>query len=54
VWWKDIRVEVYGWNSAAKIVLFNGKPLASRTLPLSHGLAITIPVGTQAFHLQLR
>jgi alpha-glucosidase len=53
-WWKDIRVEIYGWKPSAKSALLNGKPLKSIALPIDHGFAITIPADSKGFDLELR
>jgi alpha-glucosidase len=53
-WWKEIRVEIYGWKPSANIVLLNGEPLQATVSPIDHGIAITIPARSEKFDLQLR
>jgi alpha-glucosidase len=53
-WWKNIRVEVYGWNPTAREARLNGKPLASGISAVSNGIAITIPAELSGFELRLR
>jgi alpha-glucosidase len=53
-WWKEIRVEIYGWTPSANTALLNGKPLQSTVSPIDHGFAITIPARSEKFDLQLR
>jgi alpha-glucosidase len=53
-WWKDIRVEVYGWKASANTASLDGNPLQSKASAISHGLAITIPASSKGFDLRLR
>jgi alpha-glucosidase len=53
-WWKNVRVEVYGWKPSTKVALLNGKALPSAPSQISNGVAITIATSPQAFDLQLR
>jgi alpha-glucosidase len=53
-WWKEIRVEIYGWKPSANTVLLNGEPLQATVSPIDHGFAITIPAYSEKFELQLR
>ena len=53
-WWKDVRVEIYGWKSVANTASLDGKPLQSKASAINHGLAITIPGSSKGFDLQLR
>ena len=53
-WWKEIRVEVYGWTPSANIAQLNGAALASTAEPISNGVSITIPASSKGFDLQLR
>lgn len=53
-WWKDIRVEVYGWKPVANTASLDQKPLQSRAAAISHGVAITIPARSKGFDLRLQ
>ena len=53
-WWKEIRVEIYGWKPSANTASLNGKPLLSTVSPVEHGFAISIPASSQRFELELR
>ncbi|MDQ2842456.1 MAG: DUF5110 domain-containing protein [Acidobacteriota bacterium] len=53
-WWKEIRVEIYGWTPSANTGSLNGEPLQSTVSPIDHGFAITIPARPENFELQLR
>jgi alpha-glucosidase len=53
-WWKGIRVEIYGWKTAAHTALLNNNPLDATASPIGNGLAITIPTNSNGFELQLR
>jgi len=53
-WWKEIRVEIYGWKPSANTASLNGEPLQSTVSPIDHGFAITIPASSERFELQLR
>jgi alpha-glucosidase len=53
-WWKNIRVEIYGWKTAAHSSLLNNNPLDATASPIKNGLAITIPADAKGFDLQLR
>jgi alpha-glucosidase len=53
-WWKEIRVEIYGWTPSANTVSLNGEPLQSTISPIDHGFAITIPARSERFDLQLK
>jgi alpha-glucosidase len=53
-WWKEIRVEIYGWKPSANIATLNSTPLQSKASPINHGVAITIPSDSNGFNLQLR
>ena len=53
-WWKEIRVEIYGWKPSANTASLNGKPLLSAISPSDHGLAITIPASSKKFELELK
>ena len=53
-WWKEIRIEIYGWTPSANTASLNGKPIQSTASPIDHGFAITIPARSESFDLQLR
>lgn len=53
-WWKQIRIEIYGWKPSANTASLDGKPLRSTATPIDHGVAITIPGNSKGFELQLR
>jgi alpha-glucosidase len=53
-WWKNIRVEVYGWKPSANTASLNSRPLPSAAGPISNGYAITVPASSKGFELQLR
>lgn len=52
-WWKNIRIEIYGWKPSAHTELLNGKALQSPASPIDHGVAITIPSSAEGFELSL-
>lgn len=52
-WWKEIRVEVYGWKSSATAASLNGKALPSSVSPISHGVAVTVPFSAKGFNLEI-
>jgi len=42
-WWKEVRVEMYGWNEQRNQVLINGRANASTAInPLPHGMSLTV------------
>jgi alpha-glucosidase len=41
-WWRDLRVEVYGWKSQQNSALLNGKAMPTGASPIPYGLAITV------------
>jgi alpha-glucosidase len=53
-WWKDLRIEIYGWKPAAKAGLLNNKPLSSAFASIPNGLVITVPDDGRGVDLQLR
>ncbi len=53
-WWKDIRIEVYGWTPSANTAQLDGAALSSKAASISKGIAITIPASSKGFDLQLR
>jgi alpha-glucosidase len=53
-WWKNIRIEIYGWKPSAHTALLNGKALQSSASPIDHGVAITIPSSAEGFELSLK
>ena len=53
-WWKQIRVEVYGWKPSANTATLDGKPLRSTATPIDHGVVITVPSSSKGFELRLR
>jgi alpha-glucosidase len=53
-WWKNIRVEVYGWKPSTNAATLDGKPLKTAPFVISNGVAITIPVNSKGFDLQLK
>jgi alpha-glucosidase len=53
-WWKEIRVEVYGWKPSASAASLDGKTVRLSATPVNHGLAVTIPENAKGFDLTLR
>jgi alpha-glucosidase len=53
-WWKDLRIEIYGWKPAAKAGLLNNKRLSSAFASIPNGLVITVPDDGRGVDLQLR
>ena len=53
-WWKELRIEVYGWNPTVRQGLVNGKPLSSTFASIPNGLAITVPDDGHGLDLVLR
>jgi alpha-glucosidase len=55
-WWKQMHVEVYGWDSGTVSVRQNGKPpVALRTVQsTTHMLSVEIPGETQGSDLEFR
>lgn len=53
-WWKDIRVEIYGWKPSANSASLNGQPVESGVSPIDHGFAIAVPANSKGFDLQLK
>ena len=54
-WWKQIRVEIYGWNQLHDQVLINGKVEAQTAiLPLPHGISLTFVDEGKGENLQVR
>ena len=53
-WWKQIRVEIYGWKPSARTATLNGKALEPGIAAITNGIAITIPADAKGFRLQLR
>jgi alpha-glucosidase len=53
-WWKNIRVEIYGWKPSASSASLNGQPLQSGISPIDHGFAVTVPANSRGFDLQLK
>jgi len=54
-WWKEIRVEIYGWNQLHDQVLINGKAgTQTAIVPLPHGISLTFVDEGNGENLQLR
>ena len=53
-WWKDIRVEVYGWRQGFSRVTAGGKALSVTSAPVSRGFSFTIPDEGQGMDLTLQ
>lgn len=53
-WWKDIRVEVYGWKPREHIATLNGKRITTALTSISHGFAVSIPGDKHGFKLWFR
>ena len=53
-WWKDIRIEVYGWKPSAKSASLNGQAVESAISPIDHGFAVVVPASSKGFDLQLK
>jgi alpha-glucosidase len=53
-WWKDIRVEVYGWKQGINRLTAAGKALSVTSAPFSHGFSFTIPDDGQGMDLTLQ
>jgi alpha-glucosidase len=54
-WWKEIRVEIYGWNQIHDRVLINGKAgTQTAIVPLPHGVSLTFVDEGNGENLQLR
>lgn len=53
-WWKDIRVEVYGWKTTASMATLNGEPLGAAVTSIPNGLTVTIPASSKAWNLHLQ
>jgi alpha-glucosidase len=54
-WWKEIRVEIYGWNQLHDQVLINGKAETQTTIvPLTHGISVTFVDEGKGENLQVR
>lgn len=53
-WWKNIRVEVYGWKPSAGAAALDGRPLASGVSAISNGIAVTVPANAKGFQLRIR
>lgn len=52
-WWKDIRVEVYGWKPSTRTASLNGQPFHGAVTTIQNGLAVTIPANSQGFNLEI-
>jgi alpha-glucosidase len=54
-WWKQLQVEVYGWNQGPSHILINGKTEIPSTLdPVRHMISLTIPDGGHGTDLEIR
>ncbi len=54
-WWKEIRVEIYGWNQLHEHLLINGKAETHTAIvPLLHGISLTFVDEGNGENLQLR
>jgi alpha-glucosidase len=53
-WWKEIRIELYGWKPSANTVSINGQPSSVPVANLDHGISITLPDHGQGFDLDLK
>ena len=52
-WWKNLRVEVYGWKPVKNTALVNGKTSPEAAAPIANGLAITFPDDSRGVELHL-
>jgi alpha-glucosidase len=53
-WWKELRLEVYGWSPAQRAVLVDGR---SASLPIENGnnfVAVTVPDSGQGTTVELQ
>ena len=41
-WWKNLRVEIYGWTPQQNSALLNGQAMPTGASPIPNGLAITV------------
>jgi alpha-glucosidase len=53
-WWKEIRVEVYGWKPSANAAHLDGATLYASIEPAGSGFVITVPANAKGFDLELR
>lgn len=53
-WWKNLRIEVYGWKPAAHQISVNGKTIQAQSVSLPHGFAIAIPDDGRGAELHFR
>ncbi|MGC1781192.1 MAG: TIM-barrel domain-containing protein [Acidobacteriaceae bacterium] len=53
-WWKEIRLEIYGWEPREHTVFLNGNPLHSPLVESSNSVAFTIPDDANGADLQLK
>ena len=53
-WWKEIRVEIYGWDQLHDRVVINGKAETQTAIvPLPHGISLTFVDEGKGENLQL-
>jgi hypothetical protein len=53
-WWKQIRVEIYGWMPSKNKVLVNGVAIATRINRGEHNVTFDIPVDGSASTVEVR
>jgi alpha-glucosidase len=53
-WWKNLRVEIYGWKPSVESLLVNGKAAHSAVESLPHAFAVTIPDDARGVELSLQ
>jgi alpha-glucosidase len=53
-WWKNLAVEIYGWNPEKKIALVNGKTARDKASSIPNGLVILVPDDGHGLDLQLQ
>lgn len=53
-WWKEIRVEIYGWMPSGNTATLDGKPLQSSPASPDHRYTISIPANLKGFDLRLQ